>query len=122
MSEYLISVRLLTLISNRFSRSTSVLEERMRKYGGAIVLSIESAQVMFTIAEDAKSLFKVLKDGATQDEIKKYLTGMSNLAEGGLEVIKQTLQVFKNVRADVISASTLILMIRELTLTYQRID
>jgi len=83
----------------------------MKKYGGAIVLSIDSAQVMFTIAEDAKSLFKVLKDGATQDEIKEYLIGMSNLAQGGLEEIKKTLEVFKNVRADIISASTLILMV-----------
>jgi len=122
MSEYLISVRLQTLISTRLDGSTSVLEEPIRKYGGVIVLSISSAQVMFTIAEDAKSLFNVLKTGTTQDEIKEYLTGMSSLAEGGLEEIKQTLQVFKNVRADVISASTLILMVRELTLTYQRID
>jgi len=83
----------------------------MKKYGRAIVLSISSAQIMFTIAEDAKSLFKVLKDGATQDEIKKYLTGMSNLAQGGLEEIKKTLEVFRNVRADVLSASTLIPMV-----------
>jgi len=110
MREYLISVRFQTLISNRFEGSTSVLEERMEKYGGAIVLSISSAQVMFTIAEDAKSLFKALKDGATQDEIKKYLIGMANLAQEGLEEIKKTLEVFKNVRADVISASTLVIV------------
>jgi len=78
----------------------------MRKYGRAIVLSISSAQVVFTIAEDAKSLFDALKAGASQDEIRKYLTGMSNLAQGGLEEIKKTLEVFRNVRADVISAST----------------
>jgi len=93
----------------------------MRKYGGAIVLSISSAQVMFNIAEDAKSLFEALRDGVTQDEIKKYLTGMSNLAQGGLEEIKKTLEVFKNVRRDVISASTFVLVVRELTLNYQRI-
>jgi len=93
----------------------------MRKYGGAIVLSITSAQVMFTIADEAKSLFDALRDGVTQDEIKKYLTGMSNLAEGGLEEIKKTLDVFRNVRVDVISASTFVLVVRELTLTYQRI-
>ena len=91
----------------------------MRKYGGAIVLSISSAQVMFTIAEDAKSLFDVLKADATQDEIKKYLTGMSNLAQEGLEEIKKMRGVFVGVRSDVLSASTLILMVRDLSLTYQ---
>jgi len=98
-----------------------MLEEPMRKYGGAIILSISSAQVMFTIAEDAKSLFSVLKAGATQDEIKKYLTGMAHLAQGGLEEIKKTLEVFKNVRSDVILASTPV-MVTELRLTYQRIE
>ena len=108
-------------MSNRLDGSTSILEEPIRKYGGAIVLSISSAQVMFTVANEAKSLFDALRDGVTQDEIKKYLTGMSNLAQGGLEEIKKTLDVFRNVRADVISASTLVI-VQELTLTYERID
>jgi len=81
----------------------------MRKYGGAIILSISSAQVVFTIAEDAKALFDALKAGATRHEIKKYLTGMSNLAQEGLKEIKKTLEVFRNVRVDVISACTLVL-------------
>ena len=88
----------------------------MSKYGQAITLSILSAQYVFTIAEEAKSLIQQLTSDTTQEEVSLYMAGMSDLAKSGLEKTTTALSVFKDVRQALIAVTLLVyLLIKVLT-------
>jgi len=86
----------------------SALGDQMSKYGQAITLSILSAQYVFTIAEEAKSLIQQLASDTTQEEVSLYMAGMSDLAKSGLEKTTTALSVFKDVRQALIAVTLLI--------------
>jgi len=75
----------------------------MSKYGEAISLSISSAQTVFTIAEDARGFIAQLDKSTTPEEIRRFLTGLANLAQDGLSTIEKSLAAFKNTRSTIIS-------------------
>jgi len=79
----------------------------MSKYGQAITLSILSAQYVFTIAEEAKSLIQQLTSDTTQEEVSLYMAGMSDLAKSGLEKTTTALSAFKDVRQALIAVTLL---------------
>jgi len=70
----------------------------MEEYGEAIGFSIASAQIVFTIAQDAKSFFDQLGKSTSPDEVRKFLDGWVNMAQNGLSTTKKALKAFKDVR------------------------
>jgi len=83
----------------------------MREYCKAITGSISSAQVVCDIAEEAKVLIEALAKGAAIADINSYLNGMFELAEKGLGITTKTVSDFKKIRADVISASSFLVLL-----------